>query len=207
MARPLVIVFARAPRYGTVKTRLAAEIGSAEALRFYRNMLTDLMRRIRDDARWETVVCVTPDAAAYGGWPLRAIRQGSGDLGRRMVRALRAAGTRSAVIVGSDIPALDRGHIATAFVALRRRPFVLGPAGDGGYWLIGARHGAQLAPNVLDGVRWSSAHTLADTIERLPQAKVLDATLEDVDDGATYRKFNQMMPRSASLSRSTSRSS
>ena len=206
MARPLVIVFARAPRYGTVKTRLAAEIGAAEALRFYRTMLSGLMRRIRDDARWETVVCVTPDSAAVGRWPLRVTAQGSGDLGRRMVRALRAAGTRPAVIVGSDIPALDRGHIATAFVALRRGPFVLGPARDGGYWLIGARHGARLAPCVLDGVRWSSVHTLTDTSERLP-ATILDVTLEDVDDGAAYRQFNQVMPFSASTRRSTSRSS
>lgn len=207
MARPLVIVFARAPRYGTVKTRLAAEIGTAEALRFYRTMLSGLIRRIRDDARWETVVCVTPDSAADGRWPLRATAQRSGDLGRRMVRALRAAGARPAVIVGSDIPALDRAHIATAFVALRRRPFVLGPARDGGYWLIGARCGAQIAPKALDGVRWSSAYTLADTRERLPQATILDATLEDVDDGAAYRQFNQLMPRSASTRRSTSRSS
>jgi uncharacterized protein len=187
MPRPLVIVFARAPRYGAVKTRLAAEIGAAEALRFYRQQLAMSARRLRDDARWETVFCVTPDTALGPGWPLRAIAQGHGDLGGRMVRALRAAGARPSVVVGSDIPALNRGHIATAFTALRRGPVVLGPARDGGYWLIGARYGAQLAPNVLDGVRWSSAHALSDTGARLPQAIVLDTMLDDVDDGAAYR--------------------
>lgn len=187
MAKPLVIVFARAPRYGAVKTRLAAEIGAEETLRFYRSMLTGLVRRLRDDARWETVFCVTPDAAAGAGWPLRAVAQGSGDLGRRMVRALRKARTRPAVVVGSDIPALEARHIAMAFTALRRGPFVLGPARDGGYWLIGTRDGAHMAPNVLDGVRWSSAHALADTRARLAHAIVLDTMLDDVDDGAAFR--------------------
>lgn len=191
MARPLVVVFARAPRYGAVKTRLAREIGAAEALRFYRNVLTGSIRRVRDDARWETVLCVTPDAAAGGArhWPLRATAQGSGDLGRRMVRALRHAGSRPAVIVGSDIPGLESRHIAAAFKALRRGPFVLGPARDGGYWLVGSRCGAPMAPDVLDGVRWSSAHALADTVIRLRDATILDTILEDIDDGAAYRKF------------------
>ncbi len=191
MARPLVIVFARAPRYGAVKTRLAADIGASEALRFYRSILTGLIRRVRDDGRWETIVCATPDSAANSYWPLRATAQGAGDLGRRMVRALRRAGMRPALVVGSDIPALDHRHIAAAFAALRRGPFVLGPACDGGYWSIGARCGAQLAPRVLDGVRWSSAHTLADTGARLPRATTLTTVLEDVDDGAAYREFVQ----------------
>lgn len=187
MAKPLVIVFARAPRYGAVKTRLAADIGAAETLRFYRTMLASVARQVRDDARWETIFCVTPVAAALSGWPLRTSAQGEGDLGRRMVRALRAAGTRPSIIVGSDIPALERWHLAEGFTALRRGPFVLGPARDGGYWLIGARHGAQMAPHALDGVRWSSAHALADTRARLATAIVLDTVLDDVDDGAAYR--------------------
>jgi uncharacterized protein len=187
MARPLVIVFARAPRYGAVKTRLSADIGAAETLRFYRNMLARIGRRLRDDARWEIIFCATPDTAAASGWPLRSVAQGRDDLGRRMVRALRSAGARPSVVVGSDIPGLERRHIAAAFTALRRGPIVLGPARDGGYWLIGVRHGAQLAPNALDGVRWSSAHALGDTRARLPQAIVLDTMLDDVDDGVAYR--------------------
>ena len=189
MAKPLVIVFARAPRYGAVKTRLARDIGAADTLRFYRTALRDLIRRIGHDPRWETRLCVTPDVAAAERnlWPLAATAQGHGDLGRRMARALRAAGSRPAVVVGSDIPALGARHVATAFQALRRGPFALGPANDGGYWLIGARCGAALAPNALDGVRWSSPQTLADSAARLHNVQILDATLDDVDDGAGYR--------------------
>ena len=189
MAKPLVIVFARAPRYGAVKTRLSRDIGAADTLRFYRTALGGLVRRIGHDPRWETVFRVTPDVAAAqrGPWPLATIPQGSGDLGRRMVRALRAAGTRPAIVIGSDIPSLGAKHIAMAFGALMRGPFVLGPARDGGYWLIGARCGASLPPDALDAVRWSSPHTLDDTAARLRDVEILGVMLDDVDDGVGYR--------------------
>jgi hypothetical protein len=190
MAKPLVIVFARAPRYGAVKTRLAREIGAAEALRFYRNTLRQLTTRLRRDARFEVVLGVTPDRVR-GPWAcgLRVYDQGVGDLGRRMVRALRAAGARPAIVVGSDIPNLAAAHVQAAFAALARAPYVLGPATDGGYWLIGARHPLRLGRGVLDGVGWSSAHALRDTITRLLGVAVLDIVLDDIDDGAAYRRF------------------
>jgi glycosyltransferase A (GT-A) superfamily protein (DUF2064 family) len=116
MAKPLVIVFARAPRYGAVKTRLARDIGAAEALRFYRSELARLIRRVGRDGRWDTVLSVTPDrtASQRGLWPtgVRVVPQGAGDLGRRMVDALRAARPRPAVVIGSDIPGLDAAHLA-----------------------------------------------------------------------------------------------
>lgn len=106
-----------------------------------------------------------------------------------MVRALRGAGTQSAIVIGSDIPDIATAHLAAAFDALGRAPFVLGAARDGGYWLIGARHPQQLRSDVLDGVRWSSAQTMRDTIERLGDVAVLDTVLEDVDDGDAYRRY------------------
>lgn len=190
MAKPLVIIFAKVPRYGAVKTRLARDIGAGEALRFYRQTLAAVVRRMTDDARFETVMALTPDHLCNGyGAGVRLAPQGGGDLGRRMVRALRAAGNRPAIVIGSDIPDVTSAHAAVAFAALGRAPFVLGPAADGGYWLIGARHPSRLCTKVLDGVRWSSPHTLQDTIERLGDVAVLDAVLHDVDDGAAYRRF------------------
>jgi rSAM/selenodomain-associated transferase 1 len=204
MARPLVVVFARSPRYGAVKTRLAREIGNAETLRFYRNTLARLVRATARDRRFDTVLSVTPDSAMSGHWPrgVRVVPQGSGDLGRRMIRALRSAGCRPAIVIGSDIPALSPAHIVLAFRALGRAPAVLGPARDGGYWLIGARHPPKLRSDVLDGVRWSSASALSDSAARLGDVTVLDIMLDDVDSGEAYRAF-----RSASTSRSTSASS
>jgi glycosyltransferase A (GT-A) superfamily protein (DUF2064 family) len=76
-----------------------------------------------------------------------------------------------------------------AFAALARKPFVLGPARDGGYWLIGARHPARLSDDALDGVRWSAPETMQDTIDRLIEVAVLPAVLDDVDDGGAYRRM------------------
>jgi uncharacterized protein len=190
MAKPLVIVFARAPRYGAVKTRLAREIGPSKTLRFYRHTLLSLVRRLRRDGRFDVALAVTPDAARTG-WPagIAVTGQGRGDLGQRMVRALRNAGTGPAAVIGSDIPEITAAHIHAAFAALGRAPFALGPARDGGYWLIGARHPFALANDALSGVRWSSPHTMGDTIARLGDVAVLDAVLDDIDDAAAYRRY------------------
>lgn len=188
MAKPLVVIFARSPRYGAVKTRLARDIGAVETLRFYRFMLCALVRRLQGDARFDLVVAATPDHVRDGWPPASIVAQGNGDIGRRMVRALRAAGARPAVVIGSDIPDITAAHLARAFCALGRAPFVLGAARDGGYWLIGARHPQQLPSDVLDGVRWSSAYTMQDSIDRLGDVAVLDTVLDDIDDGAAYRR-------------------
>jgi uncharacterized protein len=189
MARPLVVIFARAPRYGAVKTRLARDIGATDTLRFYKRTLDRLVRRLRRDARFEVALAITPDHACAGlprGLALSG--QGHGDLGQRMVRALRRAGRRPAMVIGSDVPGITAAHIQAAIAALGRRPYVLCPARDGGYWLIGARHPSLMRSDALAGVRWSSPHAMQDTIERLGDVALLDDVLDDVDDGQAYRR-------------------
>ena len=92
------------------------------------------------------------------------------------------------VIVGSDIPGIKPRHIARAFEQLGRHDTVVGPAGDGGYWLIGLRR----TPRLIDpfgGVTWSSSKTLADTLSALGNARVaLVDELSDVDDGKEYQR-------------------
>jgi glycosyltransferase A (GT-A) superfamily protein (DUF2064 family) len=130
-----VIVFARAPRLGAVKRRLARGIGAMAALRFYRAQLAATLQAARDP-RWQLVLAATPDRAR-ARWPAQVPRQpqGHGDLGARMLRALSRH--RRAVLVGSDIPGLSRADLAAAFRALGRADAVFGPAEDGGYWLVG----------------------------------------------------------------------
>lgn len=192
MAKPLVVIFARAPLYGAVKTRLARDIGAAEAIRFYRRTLFGLVLRLARDPRFETVIAATPDGAVTAGiWPkqARVTGQGDGDLGRRMMRVLKSAGARPAVVIGSDIPGITASQMNSAFRALGREPFVLGPARDGGYWLIGARHPSRLRLETLDCVRWSSATTMRETIDRLGSVEVLPQVLDDVDDGEAFRRI------------------
>jgi len=192
MTRTLV-VFARAPALGRVKTRLARGIGDAAALAFYRQALGCVVERVARRAKWRTVLAVTPDAASRAPrlWPLRVPRrgQGDGDLGARMGRAFRSLPKGAVVIVGADIPEMRAEHIAQAFAALGTADIVFGPARDGGYWLIGAK-GAARGADMFADVRWSTRHALADTLANLRRWKVamLDP-LDDVDDRAAYRRF------------------
>jgi rSAM/selenodomain-associated transferase 1 len=178
----LLIMFARAPRLGTVKRRLAREAGDVAALRFHRAMLGVLARRLGRDRRWRAVLAVTPDRARFRT-PLRTVPQGRGDLGERMARAL-ARDRRRAVLVGSDIPGLRAADIAAAFRALDgRADAVFGPAEDGGYWLVGL--GPRRPPALFRRVRWSGPHALADTVANCRGRRVaLLRRLRDVDDAA-----------------------
>lgn len=186
MKRLTLILFVRAPRLGVGKRRLAREIGDLAAVRFERVMLARSLRLGRDP-RWRLRLAVTPDSAARGR--PGAMPQGRGDLGERMRRALAAAGPGPRLLVGSDIPGMGAAHIAAAFRLLGRHDVVFGPARDGGFWLVGCRHRApEFGP-----VRWSSAHALADTLANLPRRLSVGfaAVLDDVDDGAAYRRLRQ----------------
>jgi hypothetical protein len=197
-----VVIFLRAPRLGRVKSRLARGIGALAALRFYRGTAERLLRRLTRDPRWRSELAVTPDVdARRRPWRVSAgyRPQGHGDLGERMARVFRDLPPGPAVIIGSDIPALTPAHIAEAFKALGDHGAVFGPASDGGYWLVGLRRRPRLPPRLFEGVRWSSAHALADTLAGLPsnlKVAFLE-TLEDVDDAASYARWQ----RAAALSR------
>ncbi|NQV60340.1 MAG: glycosyltransferase [Alphaproteobacteria bacterium] len=190
MRRGQLILFVKAPRLGAVKTRLSAAIGRLAAWRFYNAMLTRLWRRLGHDGRWRTVLAVSPDQGA-ARWPAGLPRQpqGRGDLGQRMARAMLAH-EGPVVLVGGDIPDLDRRHIAQALQALKRADVVFGPAADGGFWLVGLRRG-RWAGQLFRQVRWSSPHALADTLANLPPTArtVMLETLADVDTPADYANY------------------
>jgi uncharacterized protein len=186
-------VFARAPQLGRVKRRLAHEIGASAALRFHDTTMRDVTRRLAADRRWRVTLAITPDRFVRRGrwWPrnVERIAQGGGDLGSRMMRALRRYRGRPAVLIGSDIPGVTPAHIADALRAARSGALVFGPATDGGYWLIGARNIDQYY-RLFRSVRWSGAHALADTIVNVACAKRIKyaAKLSDVDDAAAFRR-------------------
>ena len=187
-----LVIFAREPRLGRVKSRLARGIGALAALRFYREMLDRLLRRVGHDPRWRVWLAVTPDRAVRSpAWTgSRAIPQGGGGLGERMARSLRRLPPGPVVIVGSDIPDVDAPRIAAAFQALGRSEFVFGPASDGGYWLVGVSR-RRVPCGMFRNVRWSSAHALADTLASLPRNASVDLLdgLDDVDDAEDWRRW------------------
>ncbi len=177
-----LVIFARVPRLGAVKRRLARGIGARAALRFYVGQLATLLRATARDRRWRTVIAATPDHAP-ARWPMALPRvpQGRGDLGQRMLRAMRPH--RRCVLVGSDIPGITAADIAAAFRALGRADAVFGPARDGGYWLVGLGPRRPAAP--FAGVRWSTRHALADTRANFRGRRVAAVRrLRDVDTAA-----------------------
>jgi uncharacterized protein len=190
-----LILLVRAPTLGRGKRRLAREIGDVAALRFERQMIARLLRRLAGDTRWQLRIVITPDRACRETRGcLRGVEivpQGGGDLGLRMQRAIAAAPSGPVVLIGSDIPAISAGHIAAAFRSLGGHDLVFGPAEDGGFWLVGARRRPRLPP-LFGKVRWSSPYALSDTLDKLPRDVTVGfvETLQDIDNGVSYRRLN-----------------
>jgi uncharacterized protein len=189
-----ILVFVRSPERGRVKTRLARTVGDDAALALYRDLGRTLVERLRAGGLGQGLrICHTPDdpvsrarvARWLGVGEGQLAPQGDGSLGARMYRALDRACSEGALacVVGSDIPALDADHLMAAFEALEAgSDLVLGPALDGGYYLIGMRTGH---PELFRDVPWSTEHVLAVTLERagaLALRTHLLPALRDIDE-------------------------
>jgi len=161
-----VCVFAKPPQPGQVKTRLAQTVGSAIAAQLAQAFLEDTWALVRE-LSWAHAVAALADGpmpiALEGG---EVWSQGEGDLGARIERVLRRAlgAAPQAIAIGADTPGLPRTLLEQAHAALRSHDAVLGPAEDGGFYLLGLR---SFPEGMLSGVPWSSAQTCERTLERL----------------------------------------
>ncbi|MDJ0512191.1 MAG: TIGR04282 family arsenosugar biosynthesis glycosyltransferase [Methyloceanibacter sp.] len=183
---PRLVIMAKEPMAGAAKARLARDIGSTAAIRFYRTALRHTLMRVGTDPRWRTYLAVAPDTgvarSCWPSWPsVQRIAQGGGDLGQRMQHLFDCLPPGPVVLIGSDILAVSRAHIASAFRRLGNADAVFGPAQDGGYWLVGLKRSPKrLAP--FAQVPWSTDKALAATCANLKGRRVaLVATLNDVD--------------------------
>lgn len=187
----------KAPVAGRVKTRLGRDIGMTNAAWWYRHQTARLLRRLRD-LRWHIVLAVAkaPNQPDPSIWPkeLQRIDQGTGDLGQRMKRLLSRFKMAPAVIIGSDIPQIEKRHIAEAFKRLSKNQFVFGPSTDGGFWLVGAPRSASLPNSIFTNCRWSTEYALMDAKRSLSDRTSEDvATLSDVDDANDLLEFGFAM--------------
>ncbi len=180
-------MFVRAPEAGRVKTRLAASIGADAALRVYRRLAEHTVREALAVAGAEVRVHYTPaDAEAIvrawlGDGPM-LLPQAAGDLGERMRDAFARAfanGHRRVVIIGSDLPEMRAGLLHRAISLLDGHQAVIGPARDGGYYLLGL---TRLVEGVFEGIAWSTPGVLQATLERLEVAGITPALLETLTD-------------------------
>jgi rSAM/selenodomain-associated transferase 1 len=189
-----LFIMAKKPVAGAVKSRLAKSIGNIAALGVYRTLLTATVHNLAVDPRWKTTLAIAPDTAlADPVWPagIDQVAQGRGDLGQRMQRLFDLADPGPAIIIGTDIAFITRTDIADAFAKLGNNDLVFGDAGDGGYWLTGARRSPQV-PVIFNNVRWSSPHTLTDTLANAKSLKMAWARkCFDIDDEEDYRRWRQ----------------
>lgn len=184
---------AKSPRPGRVKTRLGPPLSPADAASLYTAFLRDTLDRVRGSMDVEVVVAYTPaedrDVLHARCAPALLLPQPDGDLGARMTsifETLCARGFRGVVAIGADTPTLPPAFVQSALVLLSRPDVdvVLGPAHDGGYYLVGLK---QPQPTLFRDIPWSSDRVYAATMDRAVEAKVHTARLPewyDIDTGA-----------------------
>lgn len=186
------------PVAGRVKTRLARDIGAVAATLAYRSMVNAMAARLGIDARWQTVLAVSPDSASASRmFPRVASRrtQGSGDLGHRLQRIFTSMPHGPVVVIGTDIPAITPDDIAAAFRALGSHDAVFGPSNDGGYWLVGLRRMPRV-PSIFANVRWSSEYALVDTEANLASLRIARLKHhDDVDTAADLARLRGVVGR------------
>lgn len=196
--RPRLVIMVKEPVMGRVKTRLAGECGAVCATQFLRINLAVTLRRLGMDPRWQTILSIAPDTAVTSFmFPPQIARspQGGGDLGARMSRIASKAPAGPLIVIGADIPAIRRSDIATAFAKLKSADAVFGPAGDGGYWLVGLSRRARQVPP-FGNVRWSSPHALSDTLANLKGRRIsYAANKDDVDEAADLARLASLAHR------------
>jgi hypothetical protein len=194
-AHPILLVFAKNPEPGRVKTRLASAVGDDEAARIYRDMGRRVVDQLRRGPYRLVAVFDPPDAGdPVGRWlgrdDLELRPQAVGDLGERLEAAFREAWRESdrVLAVGTDAPAVDRALVEEALLRLASADVVLGPASDGGYYLIGLR---RPAPELFRDIPWSTSEVLAATRARARELGMVESLLpthSDVDTLEDWRR-------------------
>jgi rSAM/selenodomain-associated transferase 1 len=199
MTAERLIIFAKAPILGVVKSRIATFAGAHRALEIYQLLLRQLFNALTSLTNVE--VRVTPDSSAgdfsaqYNShWIFKP--QGDGDLGGRLTVAFAEAFAEKmerVLIIGSDCPDVCQSDVTLGWSALEFSDLVLGPALDGGYWLIGLR---KPCPNLFRQIDWSSEKVLRQTLERAAGSHLsvhLLRQLSDIDTFEDWQRYRERM--------------
>ncbi|HRI62333.1 MAG TPA: TIGR04282 family arsenosugar biosynthesis glycosyltransferase [Saprospiraceae bacterium] len=191
-----LLIFIRNPQSGKVKTRLARTAGDAEALRIY-HILLKKTRAAALGVQAERWLFYSDFINQNDEWPETDFSkkiQANGDLGERMEQAFRQAfeaGAKKVVIIGSDCPELTGEILQRAFDKLDEADFVLGPASDGGYYLLGMK---ELEASVFHGIEWSTETVRARTLEKIQAAGKSCALLPVLSDVDTEEDWRSVQP-------------
>lgn len=193
-----MIIYAKRPFPGYAKTRLGKSIGEEEAAGLYARLLyrclLELIELTRDGVTIELSLASSADIPYFRlAFPEFLVRaQTDGNLGQRFTKSFQDAfdrGAEAVVVIGTDIPGLDRSIIQLAFQALREKDVVMGPDTDGGYYLIGTRKKNAI---LFDGIKWSSEFVFQQTLDLINAqqfAVEFLSALSDVDTETDFRRW------------------
>ena len=171
-----LIIFAKAPIPGEVKTRLCPPLDEEEAASLHGSLVMDAIERTKGLQGITLYVAGAPDLdhpffkVMEGRYGARLLLQRGPDLGARMRQAMQEAfnqGAKDVLLTGTDLPTLPRTHLIEALKLIKSHEVVLGPTADGGYYLIGLR---KMAPALFDGLAWSTGAVLAETKKKIEAA-------------------------------------
>ena len=187
-----LIIFARYPVLGKVKTRLASSFDNEFALDFYKECSKHLFIEIEQNQNeffTPFLFCSEQDELNkmidWAGRGFEYYYQEGSDLGERMNNAFKKVftfGAKKAIIIGTDVPDISKKLIATSFTYLDEKDFVIGPSTDGGYYLLGMKN---LNCDLFSGIEWSTESVLDRTINRITENDFSFTKLEqlyDIDD-------------------------
>ena len=198
MGSERLIVFAKAPIEGEVKTRLIPELGAARALQAHIQMVEDILIKAKASGL-ESTLWLSESSQLGERWgerysiPIRIQR--AGDLGARMLDAISRTLSNQhdkVVLIGSDCPSLEIADIFSAFLSLGETDIVLCPSEDGGYGLIGMK---QAYPEIFSDITWSSPKVISETLSKIERAALsveLGRTIWDVDDFKDWQRYQRL---------------
>lgn len=188
-----VVAFARYPEPGLCKTRLIPAVGPDGAARIHKRLVEICIAAMRGSGLPMELHITGASPSAFADWlgtDIRFVEQGDGDLGARL---LRATSPLPVLLIGSDAPGLDAARLRAAADALSHAPAVIGPADDGGYYLLGLRNPS---PWLFNEMAWGTDSVFADTMARFAvhgiQPVVLDS-LSDVDRPEDLQRWGALL--------------
>ena len=196
MSNPLIIVFVRNPELGRVKTRLAKSIGDQAALETYK-ILSKHTSKIISEIDSDQLIFYSDKIQDNDVWTATNCKkqiQTKGDLGQKMLAAFQygfSLGYQKIIIIGSDLYSLRPKHIESAFEQLENYDVVIGPALDGGFYLLGLNF---IIPKIFKQKQWSTSSVLKETLSDLKEFNVnLLEPLNDIDTYEDLKKEPQLL--------------
>lgn len=196
MSNPLIMVFVRNPELGRVKTRLAKSIGDQAALETYK-ILSKHTSKIISEIDSDQLIFYSDKIQDNDIWTATNCKkqiQTKGDLGQKMLAAFQygfSLGYQKILIIGSDLYSLCPKHIESAFEQLENYDVVIGPALDGGYYLLGLNF---IIPKIFKQKQWSTSSVLKETLSDLKKFNVnLLEPLNDIDTYEDLKKEPQLL--------------